>query len=366
MFNIKREIKYMETCYGQCCPSADMQRDAGIGTGLTSLMAILLICFTMLVAPPVYAYQDPLDTPAMKTELAKYSLLLDVTKVGDRLIAVGERGHILYSEDNGVSWTQADVPAMVQLTAVTFSGAKKGWAVGDDAAILHTEDGGVTWVRQYDQRDSDFPVPLLDVLFFNELEGFAIGSYGKILRTVDGGKTWVDWMDHIDNIDEWHLNAITMTDKGELFIAGEAGFVYRSINSGQTWQTLKTPHEGSFLGLVSLPSPDRIFVFGISGYVYMTKDGGETWTEVELDTKAGLAGGVALSSGQALIVGGDGIILKEDPSTNTFIIHRREDRIPMSSVIESNTGDYIMLGFGGPFVTKPADIEKIKEAGGEK
>ena len=56
---------------------------------------------------------SPLDADAEWSEmapLAEHSLLLDVTLAGERLIAVGERGHVLVSDDRGESWRQVRVP----------------------------------------------------------------------------------------------------------------------------------------------------------------------------------------------------------------------------------------------------------------
>ena len=54
-------------------------------------------------------------------------MLLDVTAVGDRLVAVGTRGHVLLSDD-GESWRQVDTPVRAALTAVTSHGDEV-WAV---------------------------------------------------------------------------------------------------------------------------------------------------------------------------------------------------------------------------------------------
>ena len=54
-------------------------------------------------------YRDLIDVSALKMESASTSLLLDVTRAGERLVAVGERGHIVISDDRGKTWTQAEV-----------------------------------------------------------------------------------------------------------------------------------------------------------------------------------------------------------------------------------------------------------------
>ena len=67
-------------------------------------------------------------------------------------IAVGQRGHVLYSDDAGKTWRQADVPVSSDLVAVHFPSASAGWAVGHDGVVLHSADGGATWTRQFDGR----------------------------------------------------------------------------------------------------------------------------------------------------------------------------------------------------------------------
>ena len=42
--------------------------------------------------------------------LAAKSVILDVALAGDRLVAVGERGHIVLSDDYGMTWRQVPCP----------------------------------------------------------------------------------------------------------------------------------------------------------------------------------------------------------------------------------------------------------------
>src|SRR5213080_621401 len=90
-------------------------------------------------------YVDVLDLPSKPSALAVRSPLLGMARAGDRLVTVGQRGHILYSDDSGKNWQQASVPVSCDLTAVYFPSAKQGWAVGNDGVVLHSSDAGVTW-----------------------------------------------------------------------------------------------------------------------------------------------------------------------------------------------------------------------------
>ena len=74
-------------------------------TGTAALAAVLLFASGWLGAKT-----EPVDfplLPAIKSERAINGLLLEVARNDGRLVVVGENGHILFSDDNAASWTQA-------------------------------------------------------------------------------------------------------------------------------------------------------------------------------------------------------------------------------------------------------------------
>ena len=81
------------------------------------------------------AWVDVLDSPALQSPLAAKGLLNGLALAGDRIVAVGQRGHILISDDKGKSWQQAKVPVSSDLVAVHFPTAQAGWAVGHDGVV---------------------------------------------------------------------------------------------------------------------------------------------------------------------------------------------------------------------------------------
>ena len=117
----------------------------------TRLLSGLIVTGALATSLGVSAqWQDPLQTPAMASQQAHQSLLLDVTDRESDVVSVGAHGHILASEDNGFTWEQGRVPVTTTLTAVDFYGIDKGWAVGHDGVILNSVDGGKSWVKQFD------------------------------------------------------------------------------------------------------------------------------------------------------------------------------------------------------------------------
>jgi photosystem II stability/assembly factor-like uncharacterized protein len=313
------------------------------------VLAVLVTLFSSFAAQA--AYKDLIEMKAVKVDAASTSLALDVAKAGDRLVIVGERGHVLYSDDNGESWTQADVETRSQLNAVAFINDKLGWAVGEDAVIVHTSDGGNSWTRQFDDRDADMRGPLLDVVFLNEKEGFVVGVFNKMFKTTDGGVTWNDWSGHVDNLDDWHFFNITTSADGVLYIGSEQGLVFKSADGGESFVAIQTDHVGSFPGVIARRGEDgndRVIAFGPGGVVWVSSDSAETWTELETETLAGLLGGAWLLDGSAVIVGHEGMLLRIDRRLEEVTSHPNESGLPFSAVMPASENRLILVGFGGP------------------
>lgn len=173
-----------------------------------------------LLSGAAWPLEDVVNRPAVMSDRATQGLLLSVARAGTRLVAAGERGIVLVSDDNGKSWHQAHVPVSVTLTSVRFADERMGWITGHSGILLHTEDGGATWSKVFDGSlvakivldaelakgataatdrlaeakrlvDDGPDKPLLDVCFVSPRVGFVAGAYGLLLRTEDGGKDLV-------------------------------------------------------------------------------------------------------------------------------------------------------------------------------
>jgi photosystem II stability/assembly factor-like uncharacterized protein len=296
--------------------------------------------------------------PAEPARLAVRSLLLDIARAGKRLVAVGERGHVLLSDDDGRSWKQAElVPTQALLTAVCFSDERVGIAVGHDEIILRTTDGGQTWERKRFAPEAQ--QPLLDVWCGEGGQVIAIGAYSVYFVSTDGGETWRERKfeaasrnpeSSSDEEDEfatdYHLNGIAGTATGRLYIAAEAGHLYRSDDAGATWIELPSPYEGSFFGVLPL-SADEVLAFGLRGNLYASKDAGLTWRKVDTGTVAMLNDGVRLEDGRIAIVGLSGVILVSQDGGQTFELRQQDDRKGLSAVVEAAPGELAVVGENG-------------------
>jgi photosystem II stability/assembly factor-like uncharacterized protein len=278
------------------------------------IVGALLCCF-----PPIIASQNTTDAvehgphPAEVMPLASQSLLLAAVENPDRAVVVGERGHILLSEDRE-NWRQASqVPVNITLNDLDFYG-RNGWAVGHDATILHTSDGGENWQIQHYEVNPEDPNPLLDVLLLDARNGIAIGAYGMAMRTSDGGANW-ERVELIPDLD-WHLNSISRIDETTLFIAAEAGNGYISTDLGETWEELMLPYGGSMFGAVGVDN--GILTFGLRGNAFFSDDAGQTWERVEIEGVDSVFAGHALNDGRVVLAGANGVVWYRDGFSRPF------------------------------------------------
>lgn len=298
----------------------------------------LLVLLLSLSLAPLAGAQESESPPAERQRLAAQSLLLDIMRTADgRLVAVGERGHVVTSSD-GTEWTQAElVPTRSTLTAVTGSGNDL-WAAGHDTVIIHSDDGGQNWSLQ--NFDIDRGQPIMDLHFVDASTGYAIGAYGLMMKTTDGGESWDEFM---VSPDEWHLNGIIDLGAGQLVITGEAGFSYTSEDAGETWLPIEMPYPGSMFGAVL--AGDCIVAHGLRGNVQRSCDAGQTWEEVPTPTESSLAGG-AYRDGEVLLVGNSGEVVRIN-ADGQVSAEKHPSGVDFSAAIPLDGGQWLLVGEGG-------------------
>lgn len=314
-------------------------------------IAVIGLSINSVIGLALADYQDPVRLPAIQMASAQYSLTLDIAKAGERLVSVGERGHVMVSDDRGASWTQVDVPTRMQLNSIQFIDASIGYAVGEDEVILKTTDAGDSWHLQHEGSEAQIKGPLLDLFFVDQNTGYAVGVFNKLFRTTDGGKTWKNWQKHIDNPDEWHLIAMAVTgEKSDtIYITSEMGLLFRSTDGGETFEPLQTDHDGSFHGILARRNTegvDQLVLVGVGGMLWTTTDSGESWNQLDTQTEAGLAAGSWMPDGSVVIVGADGIVLTLDSSLQNVTKYQTDAGLPLSSVIPMGGSKVLMVGFG--------------------
>lgn len=339
----------------------------------------------------------PLSRAAVMVNNPTQSAQIAVTSVGQRIVAVGERGVIVYSDDNGTSWKQASVPVSVTLTAVRFVDEKVGWATGHAGVLLQTADGGITWKRKLDgnainsllvkqigsgdekkgegeatiklkgvvkQLVSDgADKPLLDVHFMDRNRGIVVGAYGLALITADAGETWKPILDRLDNPRGLHLNAVC-GQGNTLIIVGEQGTVLLSKDRGETFDRIETGYRGSFFAVSALDDK-VIYVGGLKGNAFGTADLGATWQAITLGTQSSIAAIQKTARKTILVADQGGQIFESSNPASGFARRNLSNGMPLSSFAELPNGDIVTAGLRG--ITKiryTAESAKTKSTTG--
>ncbi|MSU24644.1 MAG: hypothetical protein EXS32_12585 [Opitutus sp.] len=279
---------------------------------------------------------------ARATVVAPGMLLLDGAVVGRDLVVVGERGSILVSSDNGLTWQAATVPTLATLTGVSFApGTPRGWAVGHDALILTTADAGRTWTKQWGGENlSD---SFLDVLALDARHVIAVGAYGLYLTSTDGGQTWTR---RKLNDDDHHLNRLSLGPTGTLYLAGEHGTLLRSTDNGAKWARLESPYDGSFYGILPLDKR-TLFAHGLRGRLFRSIDDGNNWEPVPNSLSVLFATALKLRSNFIVLAGQARALLVSRDYGKTVDLWPAPLSAGVAELLETPDGSILALGESG-------------------
>ena len=342
---------------------------------ITSILSFLFIFSSTLFAAN-FNYGTEY---AAKSELAHLSLINALEKVGDRIYGVGVHGIIIFSDDEGKTWVQADsVPTQNTLTDISCSTEQLCWATGHDATILHSNDAGKTWEVQY--IDIDFDAPLLSIHMYDDNIGIAIGAFALSLRTLNGGEHW-DYLFVSDDEFQPHLNytygdqqAWRKSAQDEGYAVGELGKYYVSDDQGLNWLEIDTGYFGSFwsgikvdngqslllgmsgkLTLATLidrdenpPEDKEVYIACYESGLYVDECKVYVFDNLFIGTKNSLTNAIVLDDGRIAMSGNGGAVtivdLHKDRDIQTCV---RADRLSNTSILQLTSDEFLLAGEKG-------------------
>lgn len=348
------------------------------------LWLLLLVCVAGCRTEPALAQaQDgvqALQRPALLAPHAARCAMTAVAVAGRRIVAVGERGIVLLSDDSGAHWRQVPAPVSVTLTAVRFANERTGWATGHSGVVLTTSDGGETWTRQLEGKaaaelavasakaverrlgssdpaamralsaatrfQADGPdKPFLDLYFSDARHGMVVGAYGLAFVTEDGGKTWASALDRLDNPKGLHLNAIA-GDGPHIVIAGEQGLVLRSTDGGKQFARVETPYRGSWFA-VQVGAQRQVVLGGLQGNTYFSPDLGATWQPVQLGMQASITAFTGGGQGRLFAANQAGVLFVSKDGGRSFARLPRPGAAPLAGLVELGDEVFVSVGLRG-------------------
>lgn len=347
---------------------------------ILALLALSAVTCVRAAAEQAGVLPDSLSQPAVSSRLAEHSMLSDIARAGSRLVTVGMRGHILYSDDEGRSWQQAQVPVSVTLTGVCFNDEQRGWAVGHRGVILATDDAGLTWSLQLDgnraavaladearKQRSDLlesaelliedgaDKPFLAVHCSGTGQAIAVGAYGLAFLTEDGGQQWQPSLAALSGTDQRHINALTVALEG-FYLVGEQGGLYRADRALSNVQSMAEPYDGSLFGVLSA-ADGSVIAYGLRGHVFRWQGADAEWQPVALDTTQSLTAGVQLANRAILLADAAGGGWYSRNGGRSFRQVQPLSRFSLTALMPLQNGDVLAVGLRGITRFQATDLE---------
>jgi len=193
------------------------------------------------------------------------------------IIFAGTGDGVYRSLDQGDNWLRLDTPQtglpQTLVYSLTISPSGTLFAGTHNGVILYSHDNGDTW-------------SLTSLGLTNDVWSLATNSSGHIFagtfeggvwRSVDDGQTWVQ----INNglVDNYNVNAVAVNANDLVFAATYAG-VYRSADNGDTWVAINNGLTNTLDRALVINGLGHLFLATEGGGVFKSVDDGDTWTAI--------------------------------------------------------------------------------------
>lgn len=344
--------------------------------------AAFAAAFLLLVTPASQAADQGylvLQQPALQLRNPSAVLLISITHAGSRLVAVGEHGVVIYSDDNGASWHQAAVPVEVTITSVAFATDKDGWAAGAYGVILHSTDGGASWKLQITgeqvnqlmlqaaaqasqsnpqdpqaaravRRASIFAAagpdkPFLTILALSPTQAIVLGGYRMCVRTANAGASWADCSLNVQDAISHNVYGAILAGN-MIYAVGEVGDMFSADMNGDVFKALNSPSTTTLLDILQTKN-GTLLAYGVADSMFRSTDGGNSWTSIAVPGGADLTGGAVTRSGMVVVTSENGVAFASKDDGQTF------QQLPLTlgmavfGVAEAANRDLVFVGSAG-------------------
>lgn len=300
-----------------------------VGLAVAVLMGLgALQAFAPRHTPPLAATQLAVDRMQLNT--------LAQSKAA--MVAGGELGNLLYSNDQGKHWLHAKVSnnrqALINQIAFAADGME-GMAVGHEGWILRTSDGGLSWQEvAFDEKNGE---PLMGIARLPSGAWIAVGAFGRALRSDTQGQNWQPLV-LPEAVEDKHMNRIVGSADGQRWlIVGERGLVLRSADSGETWSVVEPFYNGSLYNVLALPDGGWL-AYGMRGNVFHTAGGDAPWAASDMPVQASFYGHALRPDGSIVLVGQGSLVATSQDGGAHFTLSRVLGRASLTDVLLAPDG----------------------------
>lgn len=280
--------------------------------------------------------------------------LYGIYQEGNRIVAVGDRGGVHLSENNGLSWTKKTY-LQGNIMYDAYVSGDNIYVCGRAGNYFVSTDAGNTWLNKSIGTST---TRLYKLYFFNSNIGYTVTNEGTILYTTDKGFNWVTQASFTTTT----LYDIKMLNTTTGFASGSGERLFSTTN-GSNWShgTLAQP-SGQMTGIYPVDQNNG-YVCGENGAIYKTSDGFNTLTLIS-DTIA-LAGKVVhdvlyFAPGEVWAVAQGGLVLRMNQQGQMVVVANSLYGEDLTAMYKSGPNSFIVSGYSGTvyrFSFNPVPVE---------
>lgn len=230
----------------------------------------------------------------------------------DTILICGEKGIIMKTTDNGVTWFAISINASSDLLSMHFLNSKYGCISTRDGSIYRSTNAGDTWAKIATPTGN----PLYSICLSDENYGFAVGKLNTILVTTNQGLSWAKSSSVLPLQQITDFTCVTFPTPQIGFITGKNGTLLKTVDRGLNWTKIDVTTKN--LNGVHFLNENIGMVVGDSGTIYKTTDGGLSWRIKPFYNQRGLLSITFTSEKIGYICGSTGVVLKTTDGGNSW------------------------------------------------
>jgi photosystem II stability/assembly factor-like uncharacterized protein len=248
-------------------------KDLGVGADYTSIRCTgtRLCVLSTAAGTQLVRTTDAGQTPGTVVTAATDPIHAAAFASPTRVVAAGEHGTTVVSDDAGVRFAPVGARISGSFTALRAGGAAgSAFAPGADGRLAKTTDAGRTWSTGNVPTTAD----LLDVSFPNATVGYALDVDGGLFRTDSAGATWKA----LGTGSTRRPLAVLAPDASSVLVVGPRG-IRRSGDTGETFDQVRSRAvlRAQLSGVATAHAGGAILAWGPTALV-RSSDRGVGWT----------------------------------------------------------------------------------------
>jgi hypothetical protein len=206
---------------------------------------------------------------------------LDTTGSYKHLLAGTYSAGILWSNNNGYSWTARNtgIGALAQVTGITFIGTCAFFSTWDGrtgattyGTVYFSSDEGLHWT----ERTSGLGNFNFNTIYASGTSLWAGSNGGGVYFSADSGKTWATRNSGLSGY-ALYINCFIL-QTGTTIYAGTAGAgCYKSTNSGTLWASTVVALTAMSIMSMACPNTTDLYCGSGNGDLRKTSNGGSSW-----------------------------------------------------------------------------------------